>query len=280
MAAPVSEDLQIKVMTGHNKSSTISVPSGCSVHYLVQMIADREGPLSCPTSGCPSSASYASGVTLIYMGRVMNMHRNISDYGVRHGSIIVVTIRRLGGGLATVWYENKALQVGGPQQRKHYIKQIAEFSISIFHVSCRSDKIMGQNMIGIVLYLCDNQQLFYLNGMKCRSGYILLVSSHKLAQIQTKAGTMHSKAFKYFAGKDLQDMNIVGGGFGIKNGDPVFRSWTFNAATAHFHDGKKEMHPMEQQCIKAAINNWKKNVQNTKVSDLATNGSCGTHGFY
>eukprot|EP01084_Bolivina_argentea_P041219 76055_1 len=144
-----------------------------------------------------------------------------------------------------------------------------EFDVSTFHVSCRSDKIEGQNMIGIVLYLCDGKKIFYLNNMKCQSGYILLVSADKLGDIETKQRTMHSKAFKYFIGTDLLDMNIVGSAFAIQDSERKFRSGTFNDATTKFHKGGREMNALEIKCINAAIDNWGKGIQNTKVSEVA-----------
>eukprot|EP01084_Bolivina_argentea_P198542 339949_1 len=257
------------------KTFQISLPGDAYVRDIIQEINEKKEldyHVDIPKCPCcsPIKSKYKS----------LDLSKKISYYNKR---VMVVTVRNImmvGGGLAVVWYENGALHVGGPQQRQTYSKPIAEFSIPTFHVSCRSDKYQGQNMIGFVLYLCDNKQLFYLNGMKCRPGYILLVSANKLDNIQTKQGTMHSKAFKYFTNKDLSDMNIVGGGFAVKNGATKFNSGTFNQATTKFHDEKREMHIMEQQCITAAVANWKGACQNTKVSDLAVNGTCISHGFY
>eukprot|EP00483_Globobulimina_turgida_P008048 UN08064 len=135
-------------------------------------------------------------------------------------------------------------------------------------------------MIGIVLYLCDGKQLFYLNGMKCQSGYVMLVKANKVKNITTNQDTMHSKAFKYFTNIDLQNTNIVGGGFAIRGGMARFNSSTFNSATDQFHDKNRAMNIFEKQCIKAAICNWKKGVQNTKVPDLYQGAICTDgHGF-
>merc|ERR1719379_1511377 len=121
-------------------------------------------------------------------------------------------------------------------------------------------------MMGIVLYLCEDQTLFYLNGMKCRPGYILLGDSDKIQKVS--GGTMHEKTFRYFTGESLGSKKIVGGGFSVQGGKPVFRSGTFNTASTGYHNNDREMNFLEKECITAAINNWKKGIQNTKASDV------------
>eukprot|EP01083_Nonionella_stella_P307480 1080776_1 len=79
---------------------------------------------------------------------------------------------------------------------------------------------------------------------------------------------MHSKAFKYFVGSDLQDMNIVGGAFAIQDGARKFRSGTFNDATTKFHQGGREMNALEIKCLNVALDNWENGIQNTNVSEL------------
>eukprot|EP01084_Bolivina_argentea_P011363 21243_1 len=200
----------------------------------------------------------------------MDRQKQLSSFG----SFVMVTLMfRALGGLSNVYYDTNdgALQVTGTNG--------SIFSIPSFHVSCRSDKIQGQNMIGLVFYLCDGKTQFYLNGMKCKTGYIVLVSSDKLKTVNNGIGTWHSRAFKYVAGTDANKVNIVGGAFAIQNGQRKFKSGTFNQNTSDFHDGKREMHILERQCINASLDNWEKGIQNTKVSDLANNGTCFDHGF-
>merc|ERR1719334_646536 len=184
----------------------------------------------------------------------------------------------MGGGLSKVQYIHGALQVDPSPDQSSQTEAKFSFSITQFHVSCRSDKVKDQMMMGIVLYLCEDKTLFYLNGMKCRSGYILLGDSDKISNVS--GGTMHAKTFKYFVGESLSSKNIVGGGFSVQRGTPVFRSGTFNTASTGYHNDDREMHPLEKQCITAAINNWKKGIQNTKVSDVCGGGVCSEHGAY
>eukprot|EP01084_Bolivina_argentea_P315661 546928_1 len=261
-----NDEFKVQIF-GQSKFSLLNqyVTSKTIVKYLKQLYREESG------CGCWCT--------------LMSDELTLGDCGIvneRH--LITVKFRGVGGGLESVWYYNDSLHVGLSEEIEkgwdgNYESKVSAFSIPIFHVSCQSDKIKGQNMIGVVLYLCDNKTEFYLNEMKCKCGYIMLVNADKLDKINTKQGTMHSKAFKYFTGKELQDMNIVGGGFAIKNGSPKFRSNTFNSATDEFHNGKKEMHILEQQCIESAVNNWKINVQNTKVSDLYKGAICRYHGF-
>lgn len=222
-------------------------------------------------SRCPSC-------TLLYSPSQKKMEDSkagINTYGVIDNCTVKAVDRAvfiMCGGLASVWYSGGALQVA----RKG--SSSSAFSIPQFHVSCRSDQVKDQMMMGVVLYLCEDKALFYLNGMKCRSGYILLGDSDKISKVP--GGTMHDKTFRYFVGESLSSKKIVGGGFSVQKGTPVFRSGTFNTAATGYHNNDREMHILEKQCITAAINNWKKGVQNTKVSDVCGTSVCDTHGAY
>eukprot|EP01084_Bolivina_argentea_P300067 517296_1 len=138
--------------------------------------------------------------------------------------------------------------------------------IKSFHVSCQSDKVKGQDMVGVVIYSYDNKIDWRLNNVHCRSGYIILKSSDNIKHIQCNQGQVHGKCYKSVFGQDIDD-KVVGAGFAFFNGKWKFNSYTFNVATK-YHDNKKSMHKIEQTCILAAIENWKKGMQNTNCKDI------------
>eukprot|EP01084_Bolivina_argentea_P057690 105393_1 len=138
--------------------------------------------------------------------------------------------------------------------------------ITSFHVSCKSDKINGQDMAGVVLYSYDNKTDWRLNNVHCKSGYIIVKSFDNIKHIKSNQGQVHGKCYKFVFGQDIDD-KVVGAGFAFFKGKWKFNSYTFNVATK-YHDNKKSMHEMEQKCILAALGNWKKDIQNTYCTDV------------
>eukprot|EP01084_Bolivina_argentea_P057691 105395_1 len=138
--------------------------------------------------------------------------------------------------------------------------------ISSFHVSCKSDKINGQDMVGVILYSYDHKMDWRLNNVHCKSGYIIVKSFDNIKHIKSNQGQVHGKCYKFVFGQDIDD-KVVGAGFAFFKGKWKFNSYTFNVATK-YHDNKKSMHEMEQKCILAALGNWKKDIQNTYCTDV------------
>eukprot|EP01084_Bolivina_argentea_P198543 339952_1 len=157
--AQASNNISVNVTMGH-KTIRVSISRDATSKDLVRLVVDQEGL----NGMCPDC------ISIRLNGRSMarySMRPDSQLQFIKDGSNVILSRRISGGGLANVWYKNGSLNVGGATQRQTY-EQIPEFSIQTFHVSCKSDKIKGQNMMGFVLYLCDNKQLFYLNGMKRR----------------------------------------------------------------------------------------------------------------
>eukprot|EP01084_Bolivina_argentea_P276487 471773_1 len=151
--------------------------------------------------------------------------------------------------------------------------------IPCYHVSCKSDPIKGQNMVGVVLYSYNNQTDWRLNNIHCKSGYVILKSSDKIANIDSE--TWHGKCYKSVFGRDI-DNKVVGGGFSFCGNEWKFRSSTFNRDKSEYHDNCRKMNKLEQTCIEFAIENWKKKIQNTKCLDIRNRykGYCRIHYFY
>ena len=104
-----------------------------------------------------------------------------------------------------------------------------------------------------------------MNGIHCRSGYIIIKKTKNIENIQCNQGIVHGKCYKSVFGCDIDTSKVVGGGF-------AYNSYSFNV-TSEYHDSNKGMHEFEKQCILAAINNWKQGIQNTLCKNVIMGGT-------
>eukprot|EP01084_Bolivina_argentea_P320624 556330_1 len=188
--------------------------------------------------------------------RLQNDGMTLSDYNIKEQTTIHSCTKIKGGGMKIFCYDEIKEAVVYGQKR---------FVLPSYHVSCQSDKITGENMAGVVLYSYDDKQDWRLNNVHCKSGYIILKLSKNIEQYKC-SGQVHGACYKSVFGKDI-DKKVVGGGFAFFNGKWKFRSYSLNIATI-YHNSEKGMHKMEEQCVMAAIENWKKGIQNTKCKDI------------
>mmetsp|Transcript_49999 Transcript_49999/g.44807 ORF Transcript_49999/g.44807 Transcript_49999/m.44807 type:complete len:251 (+) Transcript_49999:43-795(+) len=245
MAFFLSKSIHVKTLTG--KTLDIDINLSANVATLKYKIENTEG--------IPPDQ-----FQLIHAGRQLENHKSLSSYGIQYGQFLHIVMRLKG--LADVSYNRNKQSItigayGG-----------YPFDISTFHVSCRSDKFTGENMTGVVLYKYDNKQDWHLNGIHCKSGYIILKLSKNIAHIKNEPGKVHGACYKSVFGKSVDKNKVVGGGFGYVNGVWKFNSWTFNVGSK-YHNGNKGMDPKEKQCIEAAAKNWTKGTQNTSIKDIA-----------
>eukprot|EP01084_Bolivina_argentea_P166920 289767_1 len=89
--------------------------------------------------------------------------------------------------------------------------------IASYHVSCKSNQIKGQDMVGVVLYSYNKKTEWGLNGIHCKSGYVILKSSKDIQNINNKQGRVHGKCYKSVFGEEIAYDKVVGGGFAFKN---------------------------------------------------------------
>eukprot|EP01084_Bolivina_argentea_P057692 105397_1 len=257
---------QIFVKTMSGRSYTLRVAPHFTIKQTKALLGHYTG----------KDKLYPEDVRFIFGGKQLSDDRCLKDYKVQEQSTLHFVLRLWGGGIVSMHYDEQSgnIFIG----REHGID--ATIKISSFHVSCKSDKIDGQNMAGVVLYAYNNKTDWNLNGVHCKSGYIILKSSDKIKHIDSKQGQVHGKCYKSVFKQDI-NKKAVGGGFAFVGKEWKFNSYSFNVAS-NYHDDKKAMHPLEQQCILAAIENWRKGIQNTKCLDIRKKykGYCKKHNFY
>jgi len=246
-----------------SKTITLQTLTGKQIHFddlsLSMSVAALKDKLQ-NKEGIPPEQ-----VRLVHAGLQLEDNRSLRSHNIGYGATIHVILRLRGGGLVGVQYDrnNQTITIGG------LYGQIPYFSISSFHVSCRSDQFTGANMTGIVLYKYDGKTDWKLNGIHCKSGYIVLKLSKNIEHIKGEPGKVHGACYKSVFGKSVDKNKVVGGGFGYVNGVWKFNSWTFNVGSK-YHNGNKGMNPMEQQCIQLSVDNWAKSKkQNTTIKEIA-----------
>ena len=153
--------------------------------------------------------------------------------------------------------------------------------VESMRVSCRSDKIPKngkpkEDMVGLILYSHNGLTKWKKNGVKCRSGYIIIKKVSNIDHLSSGIGRVHGKLYKYLFNEEPKSEynNTVGAGFGYKNGEWAFRS-KFNKGASYdkkvikYHDGSRKMSDNEIKCVCYALHRWIKYGQrDTNVADI------------
>eukprot|EP01084_Bolivina_argentea_P126189 223472_1 len=232
-------------------------------------------------------------------GRKLNLKASIEENGLKSGDIIFWRFCSRGAGASYAIHYNSGINFKKTVKdvcddgRVFYLPAGGDIVLRNYHISCRSDHIPKQlsvstNMIGIVLYKYDGKTDWYLNGVHCKIGYVIVKTVKSLSHISTIAGTMHSKLYKKVFNEDLDakktlKKEIVGAGFAIKNGILKFNSGTFNSnGKDEYHNDRRTMHVFEAIGIHSVLQKWREtNIATWSVCDLnhATyfKDFCSTH---
>ena len=102
-------------------------------------------------------------------------------------------------------------------------------TVEKIHISCGSAKFdESKNFIGIVLYQYDGKNIWELNNVRCRSGYVFFQEADKLKEVPGE--TMHARAYyQLFGVQPPNTGNLVASGFAYRDGQWLQNSSTFNA---------------------------------------------------
>lgn len=254
------------IFVGRDKRAVV-VPEGCSLAELKRAVGE-----------VVEEKSDAPELTLMVDGERLATNEGAAKLG--DGTVVSYSVEsdllpdagmKMAEVEERVEYGGKALIFVNPKDETDKI------SVATMHVSCRSHKIpldlKGVSMSGMAIYRYDGKLKWELNGMRCRSGYIVLRSSKSWPKPSSESGvsSYHSQLFKKVFDVDLSTspVEIIGAGFSIIKGEYRYRSHTFNTRGDGWHDTEKECHKLEKKFIQAALDNWRfKGEQNVSAAEV------------
>eukprot|EP01084_Bolivina_argentea_P008951 16758_1 len=138
-----------------------------------------------------------------------------------------------------------------------------DLKLKSYHVSCSSDRPASydspkKNYGGVVLYQRGGKSDWYLNGLHCQTGYILLKDSSGLPN--SSLGQVHGGTYKAFFGQGV-DESVVAAGFSYYNG-----KWRYNSGSFNLSCNGYSMRDNEIKWLEKALRNWcDYGIQTTEV---------------
>ena len=141
--------------------------------------------------------------------------------------------------------------------------------VKTYHVSCASTKCKCSNSFycklkehdvgGVVLYMKDGKTKWDCNGRSCKIGYIIVKNSAEVKKEYPNAGGLvHGATYQSVFGEPPSKHNLVGSGFGRRNGKWSFRSGVFNLARDRYHGYSSDscMNEIEEKWVMKAVKQW------------------------
>ena len=132
--------------------------------------------------------------------------------------------------------------------------------VTTVHLSCSSDVYQGidHRYAGFILYGYNGETDWKLNGVHCKTGYIVIrdTDSYAVKQyIGKAAGQVHGAVYMSVFGEDVSD-KVVGEGFAWQYGEFKSNSITFNEGTERYHDKEKQMSDEGEKCVHEVLQKW------------------------
>ena len=141
------------------------------------------------------------------------------------------------------------------------------FTVETIHLMYQSDTYCGSNCKygGIIVYGRNGQGEWYTaNGTHCKSGYVVITQTDtsSFKELQKKwpnePGKVHGVIYRKAFGESCNDVNVVGEGFGVWDGDFTIRSGVLNPSHGDdYHDSSDLMHEDSMRFVKAVVQIWK-----------------------
>jgi hypothetical protein len=139
-----------------------------------------------------------------------------------------------------------------------------EVSVETMHISCKSDTYKPTyNYGGVIIYHYNGKSEWRTaNNTHCKSGYIVIQdtdSENVKKWIGKEPGAVHGAVYRNAFGESVNDAEVVGEGFAIRNDKLVeINSSVFNNPQGSvFHDHRRRMHELSEECIKKVVEYWK-----------------------
>ena len=106
---------------------------------------------------------------------------------------------------------------------------------------------------------------WYLNGKHYKAAYLVIQGIHSPGVQRCKnsnpspPGKVHGAVYWNVFGMGADPRKAVGEGFSLRSGKYSWNSWTFNANSDAYHDGKKQMAVLTAKCVRKILDDWKQN---------------------
>mgnify|MGYP002803596295 CR=1 FL=1 len=137
--------------------------------------------------------------------------------------------------------------------------------LETIHISCKSDEYLGHsfNYGGVVIYQYNgNSEWRTANNTHCKTGYIVIQdtdSENVKKWMRKEPGKVHGAVYRNSFGESVNDAEVVGEGFAIRNGKLEMCSSVFNNPEGSaFHDDRREMNELSEYCVRKVVKYWKR----------------------
>ncbi|CAB4013248.1 Hypothetical predicted protein [Paramuricea clavata] len=163
------------------------------------------------------------------------------------------------GGNFAAPLEKDKLVILPPTYRKKTV------SVETMHISCQSDTYEpNHNYGGVVIYQYnDKSEWRTANNTHCKTGYIVIQdtdSENVKKWIGIEPGAVHGAVYRNAFGESVNDAEVVGEGFAIRN-DKLVETFEINSSVFNnpecsvFHDHRRRMHELSEHCVKKYVTN-------------------------
>jgi len=136
-----------------------------------------------------------------------------------------------------------------------------DIPVTTLHLSCSSDVYQqGHDYAGFVLYSHDGMTDWRLNGIHCKTGYIVVrdTNSCSVAHIilfGNSQGQVHGAVYKSVFGEEVSD-DTIGEGFAVRGGKFQWNSGVFNARNTVYHDGRRIASDQAKHSVAKVLAQW------------------------
>ena len=135
--------------------------------------------------------------------------------------------------------------------------------VETMHISCQSDTYhVAHDYGGLIIYQYKgNSDWRTANNTHCKSGYIVIQdtdSENVKRWMRKEPGIVHGAVYRNAFGESVNDAEVVGEGFAVRNGKFEMCSSVFNNPEGSaFHDERRRMHELSEHCVKKVVECWK-----------------------
>ena len=212
------------------------------------------------------------GVFVAFLPKIYLGHQKVTDRYIMAGSKFMPNV--------VLDSEQEHLKVFPPSGNGR------RFDVRTIHISCKSNPYSGSQHKygGIIIYGRDGFDDWYTaNGTHCKSGYVVIMQTdtQEFQELQKKwqnePGKVHGIIYKKAFGESCNQVDVVGEGFGIidgefktisntfhpfldddNKGNPDDKKHRFAGKDGNKHGHSLEMHPESKKCVEKVVEWWKR----------------------